>query len=58
MLKIKLLIAVNRAIYTTHITIDHGLGLPMAYRIFHVHGGKMDAKNDNGFSVLIELPGK
>lgn len=34
----------------------HGLGLPMAYKIFRVHGGKMTVKTDNGFSVLIELP--
>lgn len=34
----------------------HGLGLPMAYRIFAVHGGDMKIKNDNGLSVLIELP--
>lgn len=34
----------------------HGLGLPMAYRIIHVHGGKMTAGNGNGFRVLIELP--
>ncbi len=35
---------------------SHGLGLPMAYRIIHVHGGKMTAYNDNGFTVKIELP--
>lgn len=34
----------------------HGLGLPMAYRIVHVHGGKMTAANMDGFRVLIELP--
>lgn len=34
----------------------HGLGLPMAYRIVHVHGGKMTAGNKDGFRVLIELP--
>lgn len=34
----------------------HGIGLPMAYRIFYVHGGKMTAKNDNGFCVTITLP--
>lgn len=34
----------------------HGLGLPMAYRIIYVHGGKMTALNDNGFTVKIELP--
>ena len=33
----------------------HGLGLPMAYKIFRVHGGKMNIKNNNGFSVVIEL---
>ncbi|MGI5825177.1 MAG: sensor histidine kinase [Bacillota bacterium] len=35
---------------------SHGLGLPMAYKVFYVHGGKMQVKNDNGFSVMIELP--
>ncbi len=36
---------------------EHGLGLPMAYKIFHVHGGNMWAENkDNGFLVKIELP--
>ncbi len=34
----------------------HGLGLPMAYRVFRVHGGKMKAENNKGFSVTIELP--
>ena len=34
----------------------HGLGLPMAYKIVSVHGGKMTAKNENGFVVHIELP--
>ena len=34
----------------------HGLGLPMAYKIIAVHGGKMTAKNENGFVVHIELP--
>lgn len=34
----------------------HGLGLPMAYRIFQVHGGNMRCQNENGFSVLIQLP--
>lgn len=34
----------------------HGLGLPMAYRIIHVHGGKLAAVNDSGFMVKIELP--
>lgn len=36
----------------------HGLGLPMAYKIFYVHGGKMSVENKNGFSVLINLPMK
>lgn len=31
----------------------HGLGLPMAYRIVHVHGGKMTIK---GSCIKIELP--
>lgn len=34
----------------------HGLGLPLAYRIIAVHGGKMTAENKNGFVVTIELP--
>lgn len=34
----------------------HGLGLPMAYKVFYVHGGKMKAENNKGFSVRIELP--
>lgn len=34
----------------------HGLGLPMAYKIISVHGGRMTAKNENGFVVKIELP--
>ena len=34
----------------------HGLGLPMAYRVMSVHGGKMTATNDNEFVVKIELP--
>ncbi len=33
----------------------HGLGLPMAYKIFKVHGWKMEAKNDNGFKVITKL---
>lgn len=36
----------------------HGLGLPMAYKIFYVHGGTMSVENSNGFSVLINLPMK
>lgn len=34
----------------------HGLGLPMAYKIFHVHGGKMTVLNHNGFTAKIVLP--
>lgn len=34
----------------------HGLGLPMAYKIISVHGGKITAQNRNGFFVRIELP--
>lgn len=34
----------------------HGLGLPMAYRIIDVHGGKMTLKNDHGLIILIEIP--
>lgn len=37
---------------------SHGLGLPMAYRIIHVHGGIMKAQNKNGFLINIELPAK
>ncbi len=35
---------------------SHGLGLPMAYRIIHVHGGVMKVQNKNGFLINIELP--
>lgn len=34
----------------------HGLGLPMAYKIIHVHGGSMHAWNSGGFRVDIKLP--
>ncbi|MCH5210011.1 MAG: HAMP domain-containing histidine kinase [Oscillospiraceae bacterium] len=34
----------------------HGLGLPMAYRIIRVHGGKFTVKNDGGLKIRIELP--
>ena len=34
----------------------HSLGLPMAYRIVRVHGGRFTAENDNGLKILIELP--
>lgn len=34
----------------------HGMGLPMAYRIIRVHGGKLTAINNSGFTVKIELP--
>jgi len=34
----------------------HGLGLPMAYKIISVHGGKMTVQNRNGFFVNMELP--
>ena len=34
----------------------HGIGLPLAYKIITVHGGRMTAKNDGGFVVQIELP--
>ncbi len=34
----------------------HGMGLPMAYRIVHVHGGRLTAENNKGFTVKIELP--
>lgn len=34
----------------------HGLGLPMAYKIIYVHGGRMSFRNENGFIVDIELP--
>ena len=35
---------------------SHGLGLPIAYRIIHVHGGRFTANNDNGLKIRIELP--
>lgn len=35
---------------------SHGLGLPMAYKIIHVHGGQFTAVNNNGFTVKIALP--
>ncbi len=34
----------------------HGIGLPMAYRIIHVHGGSFTAYNRDGFVVKIRLP--
>ncbi len=34
----------------------HGMGLPMAYKIISVHGGKLTAENKGGFVVNIELP--
>lgn len=36
---------------------NHGLGLPMAYKIVAVHGGFMEAYNEDGFFVRINLPG-
>ena len=33
----------------------HGMGLPMAYRIVRVHGGKFTATNANGLRIRIEL---
>lgn len=33
----------------------HGMGLPMAYRIIRAHGGRFEAKNENGFFVEIVL---
>lgn len=33
----------------------HGLGLPMAYKIINVHGGKMSINNDNGTKIMIEF---
>lgn len=35
---------------------EHGLGLPMAYRIIRVHGGQMTVYNNSGLTVKIELP--
>ncbi|MDO5397797.1 MAG: HAMP domain-containing sensor histidine kinase [bacterium] len=35
---------------------SHGIGLPMAYKIIRVHGGRFKAENNNGFAVKIELP--
>lgn len=34
----------------------HGLGLPMAYKIIRVHGGRFTAENSSGLTVKIELP--
>ena len=34
----------------------HGLGLPMAYKIADVHGGRLAAKNDGGFIAALILP--
>ena len=34
----------------------HGIGLPMAYRIIRVHGGKFTAIIDSGLKIQIELP--
>ena len=34
----------------------HGIGLPMAYRIVSVHGGKFEAYNDNGFCIVMAFP--
>lgn len=34
----------------------HGIGLPMAYKIISVHGGKFAVKNDSGLTIEIELP--
>lgn len=34
----------------------HGMGLPMAYRIIHVHGGKFTAVNEDGLKIHLELP--
>ena len=34
----------------------HGLGLPLAYKIIYVHGGKLTAFNANGLTIKIELP--
>lgn len=34
----------------------HGIGLPMAYKIIHVHGGSFEAYNKDGFTVVITLP--
>lgn len=33
----------------------HGLGLPMAYRIFYVHGWKMHVRNNGGFEARITM---
>ena len=35
---------------------SHGLGLPMAHKIISVHGGTIEAWNDWGMKVRIELP--
>ena len=34
----------------------HGIGLPMAYRIVSVHGGRFESYNDNGFCIMMTFP--
>lgn len=34
----------------------HGIGLPMAYKIITLHGGKMTLKNNYGLEINIEIP--
>lgn len=34
----------------------HGLGMPMAYKVFSVHGGKMEVENKNGCLIKLRLP--
>lgn len=35
---------------------NHGLGLPMAYKIINAHGGSMSAENNDGLVITITLP--
>ncbi len=35
---------------------NHGLGLPIAYKIILAHGGEFKAENNNGFCVVLKLP--
>lgn len=35
---------------------NHGLGLPIAYKIILAHGGGFQAENSNGFCVTLKLP--
>lgn len=34
----------------------HGLGIPLAFKTIHVHGGTFEGYNENGFHIKIKLP--